>query len=88
MAASIVRVLDGATSTPKFSPIICANISGGPPSWPENNARSLSACSSEAEASTNHPSRQLPSPITRGVSPNIATFKPLTSTPSTSPESM
>src|SRR5512132_3641276 len=78
----------GATSKPRFSPIICANISGGPPSSPGKTARSLSACSSVAAASMNHPRRQLPSAITAGVSPNIVTFKPLTSTPSTSPESM
>jgi hypothetical protein len=49
---------------------------------------SLSACSSLARSSTNMPRRQLPSVMTFGVSAITASFKPLTSEPSISPELM
>src|SRR5262249_855265 len=75
----------GARSTPSGSPTSGSRASIGPPSCPENTAPSLSACSSDAAASMNTPSRQLPSVMTFGVSATAATVRPLTSVPSTSP---
>ncbi len=78
----------GIFAMPRFSPTSGPSASIGPPSWPPNTAPSFSACSSVAFSSIRTPSRQFPSLITCGVSATAATVRPLTSTPSISPDSI
>jgi hypothetical protein len=87
MAPAVLDILDRAVWTPSISPNSGASIAMGPPSCPAKTAPSFSACSWEAAASMNTPTRQLPSAITGGVSARTATVRLLTSTSSTVPES-
>src|SRR5216684_1058789 len=76
-----------AFSTPSISPISGPSMAGGPPACPDRTVPSCAAWLSEAWSSRNTPTRQLPSLITGGVSRNKAKLRPLTSTPSISPDS-
>ena len=77
----------GALWTPSISVISGASMAMGPPSCPAKTAPSFSACSWDAAASMNTPTRQFPSAISGGVSASTATVRSLTSTSSTLPAS-